>query len=76
MPEYDFDYDTTPPDEAMPDSDARRKLIPIESTSDGGIIAWAVDHQHAAAIVRTLRVAAGEYESEMSADCWVDGEIA
>lgn len=53
--EYAFEYDTTPAPEAFPAPDAA--LIPIESTTDGGIIAWATDAEHAAAIVAALRAA-------------------
>ena len=61
-----FDYDALPPDEALPDSDMRRNLVPIESASDGGIIAWATDDSHARAIVRALNAAAPQYEAELA----------
>lgn len=40
-------------------------LVGITSETDGGIIAYAIGHAHADAIVRALRAAEGEYEAEM-----------
>lgn len=61
--EYAFAYDVLPSDDALPTSDT--VLVPIEADTDGGIIAWAVDAAHAAAIVAALRAAENAYEAEL-----------